>query len=57
MMDMFSEETLIFALIWVHAALLAIPLLVLLGEIEWTEWKEHHPGKWVTAQKTKFVKR
>jgi hypothetical protein len=44
MMESFSETSLIWALIWVHFALLFIPLVALITEIEWSEWKERHPG-------------
>ena len=54
MMESFSESSLSAALVWVHFALLAVPLLALMTEIEWKEWKEHHPRKLAPAHRRRF---
>ena len=56
MMQHFSaDNTLIWALIWVHFCLLFIPLVALIAEIEWSEWKEHHPQFSLHFHRPKFL--
>ena len=38
-----SWDALVIWLVWIHAAILLVPALVLMGELEWKDLHEDHP--------------
>jgi hypothetical protein len=43
LIDRYSEEQLIVALAWIHAAFIMIPVVGLILYFEFVEWRERHP--------------
>jgi hypothetical protein len=43
LLDRYSADQLLVALLWIHAAFIIIPVIALVIHFEWREWFEKHP--------------